>query len=80
MCQNVKTLSLCSVILNEVKNLNTSTTAFQILRDAQDDNLIGMFHFDTLSFLFMPDQTAGKPFPLIFLNKSSAKTSVMPEM
>ena len=25
------------VILNEVKNLNTSTYAFQILRNAQDD-------------------------------------------
>ena len=25
------------VILNVVKNLNTSTNAFQILRDAQDD-------------------------------------------
>jgi hypothetical protein len=25
------------VILNGVKNLNTSTYAFQILRDAQDD-------------------------------------------
>ena len=25
------------VILNEVKNLKTSTNAFQILRDAQDD-------------------------------------------
>ena len=27
------------VILNVVKNLKTSTSAFQILRDAQDDTL-----------------------------------------
>ena len=26
------------VILSETKNLNASTCAFQILRDAQDDN------------------------------------------
>ena len=45
--QNVEPLSVCHVILNEVKNLNTSTSAFQILRDAQDDNLLGKFHFDT---------------------------------
>ena len=29
-----------SVILNEVKNLNASTNAFQILRIAQDDTPI----------------------------------------
>ena len=28
---------------------NTSTIAFQILRDAQDDNMIGEVHFDTPS-------------------------------
>ena len=32
---------------------NTSTIAFQILRDAQDDNMIGEVHFDTPSFLFI---------------------------
>ena len=47
VCQNVEPLSVCHVILNEVKNLNTSTNAFQILRDAQDDNLIGRIHYDT---------------------------------
>ena len=35
------------------KAKNTSTSAFQILRDAQDDNLIGEVHFDTPSFLFI---------------------------
>ena len=30
---------------------NTSTIAFQILRDAQDDNMIGEVHFDTPSWL-----------------------------
>ena len=34
---NVKLLSQYRVILNVVKNLNTSTNAFQILRIAQDD-------------------------------------------
>ena len=42
---NVKLLSLCRVILNVVKNLNTSTIAFQILRDAQDDKMIGDIHY-----------------------------------
>ena len=40
MCHNVKLLSLCRIILSEVKNLNTSAIAFQILRDAQNDNMI----------------------------------------
>ena len=40
----------CRVILNEVKNLNTLTCAFQILRDAQDDTLMGIFYFDTPPF------------------------------
>ena len=46
-------ISYQHVILNVVKNLNTSTSAFQILRDAQDDNLVGEIHLDTplLSFL-----------------------------
>ena len=46
-------ISYQHVILNVVKNLNTSTSAFQILRDAQDDNLVGKIHLDTplLSFL-----------------------------
>ena len=37
------------VILNVVKNLKSASLCIQILRDAQDDNLIGKFHFDTLS-------------------------------
>ena len=40
MCHNAK----CPVILNEVKNLKTLTSAIQILRDAQDDNMIGDLH------------------------------------
>ena len=46
-------ISYQHVILNVVKNLDTSTSAFQILRDAQDDNLVGEIHLDTplLSFL-----------------------------
>ena len=47
VCYNVKLPSLCRVILNVVKNLTTSTIAFQILRDAQDDNMIGTNHYDT---------------------------------
>ena len=39
VCHNVKLLSLYRVILNEVKNLNTSAITFQILRDAQDDTI-----------------------------------------
>ena len=34
------------------KNLNTSTIAFQILRDAQDDNMIEKNHYNTPSFVF----------------------------
>ena len=49
VCHNVKLLPLYRVILNVVKNLKTSTSAFQILRDAQDDNMIGEVHFDTPS-------------------------------
>ena len=36
--------SSCHVILNGVKNLETSTNAFQILRFAQDDNMIKIPH------------------------------------
>ena len=36
---NVESLSLCSVILNEVKNLNAFSLCIQILRFAQDDIL-----------------------------------------
>ena len=42
-------LSYYIVILNVVKNLKSISLCMQILRDAQDDNLIGKFHFDTLS-------------------------------
>ena len=49
ICRNAKLQSLCRVILNEVKNLITSTNAFQVLRDAQDNNKIGIIHLDTLS-------------------------------
>ena len=37
VCHDTHPLSSCGVILNEVKNLKTSTSASQILRDAQDD-------------------------------------------
>ena len=38
------------VILNVVKNLETQSGCIQILRDAQNDTLIGSFYFDTPSF------------------------------
>ena len=53
VCQNTKSLSLCSVILNEVKNLKTSTSAFRILRFAQGDNLIEEIYFDTPTFKYL---------------------------
>ena len=49
VCHNVKLLPLYRVILNVVKNLKTSTSAFQILRDAQDDNMVGTIDYDTPS-------------------------------
>ena len=50
MSQNEKSLSLCSVILNEVKNLYVSANAYQILRNAQTDNMTEENHIDTPSY------------------------------
>ena len=45
-------VSFCSEESDELLSVakNTSTIAFQILRDAQDDNLTGGIRFDTASF------------------------------
>ena len=51
VCHKTHPLSFCRVILNEVKNLKTSTNAFQILRNAQDDTMIVNFYYDTRPFL-----------------------------
>ena len=43
-------LSLCRVTLDEEKNLFTKSRCNQILRNAQDDTLIGDFYFDTATY------------------------------
>ncbi len=45
------------VILNEVKNLFTLSGRNQILRNAQDDTLIGNFYFNTPTCFFIFSST-----------------------
>ena len=51
VCRNAKSLSLRCVIQNEVMNLETAVNAFQILCDAQDDNMTEQILYDTPSLI-----------------------------